>query len=209
MKEVNRVMESRNLHSIREMVEGFAADMLVQPALVMKNGDGYATLSYGELQDAVRSLGTALLERGMRSGDRVGLISENRSEWVITYLAVTCAGGVIVPYDILLKAEELSAIVRGGGARTVFTSAEYREKVEKAAAGLIDTVVMFDTPAGSEVSFSSLLEQGRCLRQEGRDLYRRVSVEPDSLAALIFTSGTTGTPKGVMLSHRNLVENGD
>ena len=90
--QVNKVFESRNVHSIREMVESFREDMLGQPALTMKKEAGYHTLSYGELRDTISSLGAALLARGVRPGDRVGLISENRSEWVITYLAVTCAG---------------------------------------------------------------------------------------------------------------------
>jgi long-chain acyl-CoA synthetase len=213
--QVNRVSASRNVHSIREMVESFAMHGLEHPALNMKRADGYWTLSYGELQEHIHSLGAALLKRGMRKGDRVGLISENRSEWVITYLAVTCSGGVIVPYDILLKGEELGAIVRASGARIIFTSAEYREKVQRAAAGAIDTLVLFDPPAPvaasgfALLSFFDLVEQGRTFVARGGDLYATASVAPDDLAALIFTSGTTGTPKGVMLSHRNLVENGD
>ncbi|MGA2480618.1 MAG: AMP-binding protein [Spirochaetia bacterium] len=209
---VNVVSQSRNQHSIREMVDGFRADRLSNPALNMKRPDGYWTLSYGELQEHVRSLGAALLARGMRKGDRVGLISENRSEWVISYLAVACAGGVIVPYDILLKGEELASIVRASGARTIFTSAEYREKVQKASAGAVDTLILFDPPPAAERGmpyFFSLLDEGRALVGRAGDPYAAAIVTPDDLAALIFTSGTTGTPKGVMLSHRNLVENGD
>jgi long-chain acyl-CoA synthetase len=209
---VNVVSQSRNQHSIREMVEGFRPDRLSDPALNMKRADGYWTLSYGQLKEHVHALGAALLARGMRKGDRVGVISENRSEWVITYLAVTCAGGVIVPFDILLKGEELASIVRASGARIIFTSAEYREKVQKASAGAVDTVVLFDPPAAAEsgiLFFFSLLEEGRALAGRAGDPYAAAVVIPDDLAALIFTSGTTGTPKGVMLSHRNLVENGD
>ena len=73
--DINRVSESRNVHSIREMVEGFRTDRLAIPALNMKRAGGYWTLSYGELQEHVRILGAALLRRGMRKGDRVGLIS--------------------------------------------------------------------------------------------------------------------------------------
>jgi long-chain acyl-CoA synthetase len=213
--QINRVQDSRNVHSIREMVEGFSADRLSLPALTMKKGSGYETLSYGEMREQVRSLGEALLARGISRGDRVGLMSENRSEWVITYLAVTGAGAVIVPYDILLKVEELGAIVRASGARMIFTSSDYREKVGKAAGAAVPTIVSFDPPdsrpgAGPVcLSFSDLREEGRALRAGGGHSYLAVQVRPDDLAALIFTSGTTGTPKGVMLSHRNLVENGD
>ncbi len=151
---------------------------------------------------------------GSAKGDRVGLISENRSEWVITYLAVTCVGAVIVPYDILLKTEELASIVRASGARIIFTSAEYREKVPRMRrGGAVKRLVLFDDvrrrPMPRDICIA-LVEKGRRSMSAGdRPATPRAAVAPDDLAALIFTSGTTGTPKGVMLSHRNLVENGD
>jgi long-chain acyl-CoA synthetase len=213
--QINKVADSRNVHSVREMVETFAADKLALPALVMKKGDRYETVSYGGLRERVRSLGAALRARGVAKGDRVGLISENRSEWVITYLAVTSAGAVIVPYDILLKVDELGAIARASGARFIFTSSEYREKVGRAAGSAAPVIVLFDPPDSPTslgpacLSFTALVEEGKALVGKGGDPYGGVAVAPNDLAALIFTSGTTGTPKGVMLSHRNLVENGD
>jgi long-chain acyl-CoA synthetase len=216
---VNRVAPARNLSSIRQMVDGFPAAWKDIPALNMKRGDSYWKLTYGGLQEHVAALGTALLAMGVGPGTRVGLISENRSEWVVTYLAVTCAGAVIVPFDILLKSEELASIMRASEARIVFTSAEYLEKVTRAgaAAGTVKTIALFDAgaeasaPAGSwtTTTFAAVLEKGRAERAAGRDRYAAAAVAPDGLAALIFTSGTTGVPKGVMLSHRNLVENGD
>ncbi len=134
----------------------------------------------------------------------------------MTYLAVTCVGAVIVPYDILLKAEELGSIMLASGACMVFTSAEYLEKVSRALPPAVRTVVLFDTAAAAApvgdravLSFADLVDQGRATRRSAQDPYAAAAVAPDDLAALIFTSGTTGTPKGVMLSHRNLVENGD
>ncbi|HEY9595392.1 MAG TPA: AMP-binding protein, partial [Spirochaetia bacterium] len=93
---VNRLVESRDRHSVREMVEGFDPAWLQWPALQMKRPDGYWRLTYRELQDHVRGLGEALLQAGVRRGDKIGLIAENRSEWVLTYLAVTCVGAIIV-----------------------------------------------------------------------------------------------------------------
>jgi long-chain acyl-CoA synthetase len=215
--QINSVTTSRGVHSIREMVETFREDRLSCPALNMKRGDSYWTLDYRGLQEHVHSLGAALLARGIRTGDRVGLISENRSEWVLTYLAVTCARAVIVPFDILLKKDELAAVARASGARAIFTSAEYFSKVSGVCTELGGTgsLVLFDDPGATApsgwpvTSFGSLLEAGRAARASGADLFKDVVISPDDLAALIFTSGTTGTPKGVMLSHRNLVENGD
>jgi long-chain acyl-CoA synthetase len=212
--QINRVADSVHPVSLRAVVEGFREDRLSGVALRMKRGEGYWELTYGETREWVRNLGAELLSRGVRAGDRVGVISENRSEWVLAYLAVTCIGAVIVPYDILLKPDELGVIVRASGARMIFTSAEYLEKVGKAAAGAVDSLVLFDplpaAPAAIPLlSFTDLVESGRRLRAAGRDAYGGVTVSPDSLAELIFTSGTMGTPKGVMLSHGNIVQNAD
>jgi long-chain acyl-CoA synthetase len=243
--QINRVAPPRDLHSVRQMMEGFAPDKLSLPALTSRRGDGYWTLSYGELAQQVASLAAGVAAVGIRAGDRVGVISENRSEWVITYLAVTSFGAVIVPFDILLKTEELASIMRASGARLVFTSAEYHDKVLKAADAGVRIVLCDPHPeieraypglavglpwsaweaksaevaraeAGAPVPFGtrryipfpSLVGAGRALRDRGADPYA-APLTPDDLAALIFTSGTTGVPKGVMLSHRNLVENGD
>jgi len=237
---VNRVMPARHLLTVRELVESFAPDKLSVVALQSRRADGWSRLSHGELRDWVRGLGTALLAAGVRPGDRVGLISENRSEWVIGYLAVTCVGAVVVPFDILLKAEELAAVMKSAAPVLVFTSNEYLEKVRKAQliAGASARLVLFDanelvdasaaahgvdaaSSATAEAAkavpfagwttlpFAALVETGRLLRGRGRDLWAGAVVKPKDLAALIFTSGTTGIPKGVMLSHGNLVANGD
>lgn len=237
---VNRVMPARHLLTVRELVESFAPDKLSVVALQSRRSDGWSRLSYGELRDWVRGLGTALLAAGVRPGDRVGLISENRSEWVISYLAITCIGAVVVPFDILLKAEELAAVMKAAAPVLVFTSNEYLEKVQKAQliAGASARLVLFDAnalvdtaaaahgaDAGASATaeaakavpfagwkalpFAALVETGRLLRGRGRDLWAGSMVKPKDLAALIFTSGTTGVPKGVMLSHGNIVANGD
>jgi len=206
--QANRVMPSRNLHTIREMVVSFGARGSAVPALSMKKEGGYWTLSYPELAEHAKALAAALRGLGAAKGSRIGLVSENRSEWVISYLAVTSSAAVIVPYDILLKTEELASIVRASEARIILTSAEYLEKVKKAAGVGVRIVVFDPAPEQNLTCFFDLLERGRAGIREGADPFADL-IEPDDLAALIFTSGTTGTPKGVMLSHRNLVENGD
>jgi long-chain acyl-CoA synthetase len=237
----NIVAPSRGLSTLRGMVDGFDGASGGCLALTMRKSPGrYWELTYRELKEHIRRGAAALAAMGIGKGDRVGVISENRSEWVITYLSTVYLGAVIVPFDILLKPDELALVVKASGPRIVFTSSEYAEKVLKAeaAAGEKKSFVLFDdadprlassaarlnasaaeearraasgTPAfGGErfLPFAAFLALGGAALEGGQDP-GRFPVEPDDLAALIFTSGTTGAPKGVMLSHRNLVDNAD
>ena len=205
--QINKIRPSKNLHTIRELVGTFTARGPSVPALCMKTGAEYRTLSYGELAEHVAALAQGLRSLGVSKGSRVGLISENRSEWIISYLAVTSSAAVVVPYDILLKKEELASIVRASGARIILTSAEYLEKVRHAAGADI-RIIVFDPPSADSLGFQDVQKRGRAEMAKGADPFADI-ISPDDLAALIFTSGTTGAPKGVMLSHRNLVENSD
>lgn len=246
-----RISPSIRKQTIREVIDTFQKDRLGLTAMQMKKGEGYFRLTYGELQDAIRHAGNALLKMGVKKGDRIGVISENRVEWAITYLTVTSIGAVIVPYDILLQTEELLHIMRASEARIIFTSDAYLDKVVYARERIdaIKKIVLFDPneekfreingtdPDGKKehvspgewirglvskvlkrdvafvdeplVFWDMLLSLGRMLDDRREGGYDKTSVTPKDLAALIFTSGTTGLPKGVMLSHWNLVSNAD
>ena len=251
---INRVSPPVNKKTIREMIETFDPDKLDLISIIMKEADDYWKITYGELQDYIRSVGNALLKIGVKKGDKIGLIAENRTEWILTYLTVTCVGAVIVPFDILLKPEELIPIVRASEVTMIFTSNSYFDRVQEAKSLIKDIkkVVIFDIDnpnlekaiadeeAGKKdifrfsnikkainrllrkdllktvpyedsefLYFFSLYDLGKELAENGEDLYADVEVDTDDLAALIFTSGTTGLPKAVMLSHYNLMSNGD
>ncbi len=223
--QINRIMPPRGVPTIRALIESLESSKLGLPALAMKLGDGsYWRLSYGQTQEHVRALGEALLASGVSPGDRVGLIGENRSEWILSYLAATAIGAVIVPFDILIKPEELAPIIRSSGARLVLASGSYLERLLEArrvsTAGLtqdsVAKVVLFDDPASVApgapwpiVGFKDLLATGRQLLAGASARYPTISVRPGDLAALIYTSGTTGEPKAVMLSHGNIMANAD
>ncbi len=188
--QVNRIVPARGLRSVRELIESFEGDKLALPALAMKLPDGsYWRLSYGELQEHVRALGEALLALGVGRGDRIGLIAENRSEWIITYLAVTATGAVIVPFDVLIKPEELAPIVRSSGARIVFTSASYLDRLAEvrrltastAKPDAVEKVVLFDDPGAGTLPFSiaafrDVIARGRELLAQPAPRYRAIRV---------------------------------
>ena len=160
-----------------------------------KSGGAWTPVSTAELDRRVRACAAGLAALGLKPGDRAAIVSYNRLEWVVADWACQLIGVADVPIYSTLPADQVDYILRDAGARMVFV--ENAEQAEKAkASGL--PLVSFDPAPGTE-SFDDFLRRG---------------AEPpacapaaDDLATLIYTSGTTGVPKGVMLTHRNLVSN--
>ncbi len=149
------------------------------------------SLSWKEVHGAVHRTAGYLLAHGVRAGDRVALTGKNSPEWAVAYLAILAAGAVVVPLDHQLGAEEMSTLIRFVEAPALFADEE-----------------KLDALGSSGARLRLSLAPGRpnyILQLAGSvQPVARPAVETDT-AAILFTSGTTGTPKGVTLSHRNLV----
>ena len=190
-----------------------------RPLLVGQVRSGaIAGLSTREWFDALRDLALGLESLGVAAGDRVAIMSESRPEWLIADLAALTFGAVTVPVYSTLAAGQTRYIVQDAGARVAFVStAAQVEKLQSVRHQLpaLEAVVAFDDVAESSPSvmtFAGLAERGHARMMAGwgvarafRDRARQV--RPEHLATIIYTSGTTGEPKGVMLSHRNLLSN--
>ena len=171
-------------------------------------------ISSAEMVNDVKALAVGLHSLGVRVGDRVGLLSENRSEWVITDLGILGCGAADVPVYATQTAHQIEYLIKDSGLEIIFVSTkQQKEKVESAFGQntKLKLIVSFDDGPEDDrhLNYSSLLEKGRdALAQDG-SLFDRLStaVDADSLGTLIYTSGTTGEPKGVMLTHRNLIAN--
>jgi len=161
-------------------------------AIRMKADDRYQQYTYRDLIRSIASVTRSLSESGINKGDRVGLLSENRPEWMIAYLAVVSCGAVIVPLDAQLTAKEVTVLLANSGAKAVFVSADSRQKLP-----LSEPLVVISFDPGDGIPFSRMVTS-----------YPDAALPPahaaNDLAALLYTSGTTGDPKGVMLSHSNL-----
>ncbi len=181
--------------------------------------------TYQTVAERVRKIGAFLTRAGLSPGDRVAIISNTRPEWMETDLGILAAGGVVVSVYPSLTYEEIGYILFDSGARIVF--AENKEQVEKLRrlrseeilmpatedrpechqCVVIDSVVVFEEEAsGGEVaSLSAVLSNTSKEEANGLSAWR--SVTPDDMAALVYTSGTTGPPKGVMQTHANHLAN--
>ncbi len=179
------------LTKIQEAASHYPGNIAVQ----IKEGDQYRNYTYAELIRIVASVSRGLSDLDIRKTDRVAILSENRPEWIFAYLAVTSLGAVAVPLDAQLTDKEVALLLENSGAKAVCVSAGTRSKLPTSGAA---TVLSFDP--GDGISFAGLMQAHSAAP---------VPATPDDsdLAVILYTSGTTGDPKGVMLSHGNLVAN--
>jgi len=179
-------------------------------AMRYKAGGSWHSISYGELDDRIRAAAKALLEMGIREGDRVGIFSPNCPEWAIVDFAILSIGAVSVAIYATDTAKEAEYIARDAELRLVFVGGEAQyDKVKTFIGSLeaLDKVVVFDETAavegGESLRFADFMERGR---RSGRDEELEAFLgraTPDDVATLIYTSGTTGLPKGAILTHAN------
>ena len=170
-----------------------------QGALAYRDGDSFREVTLSEIKDRVESLAKGLIWAGVRRGDRVCLFSPTRIEYTYVDLAIWAIGGVGVTIYETSSAEQVEWIVKDSGAKVIFISGGERREVFKERAGKLGT-------CGMVFDFDDLMTLER-LGEEITDEElerRRRSVVADDLATLVYTSGTTGNPKGVELTHRNL-----
>ncbi len=168
-------------------------------------------ISYAEAAELVRLAAGGMAAAGVERGDRVAILSENRPEWAMTDWACLCSGVVGVPIYPTLSATQVAYILRDSGARLAFVSSkEQAEKIRASAAdlGRPIPVVSYDGEEGGATRWTDFLEEGRGSAL-ARDAFRAAALEagPHDLATVLYTSGTTGDPKGVMLTHNNIASN--
>ncbi len=179
-------------------------------ALAEKQQGVYRPISFSELRRKVEALGTAFLEMGFDRGDRIAILSENRIGWAVTYLAAVTSGLVAVPIDKELKEHDIRHILAFSGARLLMTSSAFVRLVRDERAGLRDlqAVVSLDgQEPDADAGIEQLLALGFQRLEEGDRRWLQRTVTPADTAALIFTSGTTGAAKAVLLSHGGIAAN--
>jgi long-chain acyl-CoA synthetase len=184
-----------------------------QNLLMAKRDSVYRPISTADFKNRVRDLSLGLRELGLRPGDKVVILSENRPEWVVADFAVLCAGGVTVPVYTSLLPEQVGYIIADSEAKIVICSnRELWLKVEavRDKLPLLAHAVLIEEEEPKGVwGLAEVVLKGRRAGEANPGLFERSveAVGPDDLASIIYTSGTTGAPRGVMLSHANFTSN--
>ena len=184
-------------------------------ALNQKVDDEWFHISAVTFVERVQSVALGLAALGIRPGDRIALLSENRPEWSIVDLAILSLGAINVPIYTTQAVDQIDFILKDSGARAIFISNRnlYRHARTVLAERTLEHLIFFDPEVAEDIDRGSSLEslentgqtQAR-ERPEAFDAYLS-AVRPDDLATIIYTSGTTGEPKGVMLTHNNFMSN--
>lgn len=205
--------EVRKVSSIKDVLETSASLYSERTAFLQKRkgSDKYEPVTYKQYKTEVDALGTELIDMGLK-GSRIAIISENRYDWVVSYMAAVAGAGVVVPLDKELPENEIENLLVRSKADAVIFSGNLREHI-KSISKRIDFVKFYidmDAEAEGENGFiplRSLVDKGRKLVDEGRTDFTKAEIDPDVMGILLFTSATTDKSKAVMLCHRNIVEN--
>jgi long-chain acyl-CoA synthetase len=151
-------------------------------------------MTYEQTHENVIRFSNALVKKGIKKGDRVALTGKNSPEWAISYLAILYAGAVVVPLDYQLKPEEMDYLMGFAEVKILIVDEEKYDLLDtEGTLGLIGKYSL--SPKHADYVYDHL----------DKTYKKRTMPETDDLAAIMFTSGTTGNPKGVMLTHKNLV----
>lgn len=187
--------------TIQDVLEAINKNFGETTALEIKEKDGrYRKLSYVGLGRRAVDVSSALIKFGLKKGDRVAVFSESRPEWAVVFFAAVSCGAIIVPLDIKLSRKEIDFILNDSGARFLFVSAKLLSGLEgvRASCGKLEKVICLD-----EVRADDIALMKDFLLIEGEQKYN--PIHPDDTAMIVYTSGTTGVAKGVVLSYRGLL----
>lgn len=204
--------EVRQISTLKDMLESSARIFADEAAFLVKTEEGgpYKPITYKQYYDEVNALGTALINLGL-SGKRVAIISENRYEWTVSYLATVNGTGIVIPLDKELPVGEIKSLLLRAKADAVFYSGSKSSEVESISNELpnLKYLISFDNDQSTDkiLSYRDLMKKGFELVKSGDRSFLDAEIDREAMSILLFTSGTTDKSKAVMLSHKNICSN--
>jgi len=169
----------------------------------------YEGITFNKFREMVRSLGEALIEIGFNPRDKIALIGKNCRNWATAYYAITSSNFIVVPLDKDIKETELANIIEKAKLKGAIFENKYRDIFKKLLDkySFLEIIIPFEKEEGFEYSLEEMYNIGKNLISNGSKRYDNITINPEKVTSIIFTSGTTGNPKGVMLSQKNITSN--
>ena len=205
-------MEAKTLvEMLQEVVQQYGQ----KTSLMQKVEGKYQGFSYNELGERVKNFALGLASLGITQGDRIALMSENRPEWAISDFGILSLGATNVPIYPTITPQQIEYILKDSGSRLIIVSTpDLLEKILEIFDNLpaLQKIIYMDEPEAKKdfmLKFSELYEMGQTFEKDHAGYFEDAikTVKLNDLCGIIYTSGTTGAPKGVMLSHNNLLSN--
>lgn len=195
----------REFSDIREMIDQSVELFPDRNAFEIKRANEHFNITYKEYYEDINGLVTALVNDGF-DGNSIAVCANNCYEYCLSYLAVICSGNVIVPVDKELHEEDIIGILRTSKSKILICDSFFTDRIDISKLGDIRVMTIdCDLTANGAEKFADYVAKGKELNASGKTLWRDVKQDPDRLCTLLFTSGTTGTSKGVMLCQNNFV----
>src|SRR5271169_1213847 len=175
-------------------------------ALALQRPDRIESCTYAELRRMAESVGRWITENGFAHGSRLAILADNHPRWVAAYLGIIASGCVAVPLDTALHADQAAKLLKDSGASAVFCDAKHLPVARPATTELNLAVILMDPDRMTSHSFrENWLGNLPAIFNNGPGRFKPARAKNDDLASLIYTSGTTADPKGVMLTHANFL----
>ena len=206
-KPIHKFMEFTDL---KDMLEKTGEAFGERPAYIFKTEEPgkFKEITHKEFRDDIKSLGTALINLGLKD-KRIAVISDNRYEWGVVYLATVTGTGVIVPLDKALPDNEIENLIVRSEVEAIFYSNKYDNIMNKIREKGNTNVKFFvsmdlDKKENGVYSQKELTEEGKKLLENGNKEFVDAKINNEEMGIMLFTSGTTAMSKAVMLSHKNI-----
>ena len=184
------------VYTTKELLDFCATEYGSKEAFAYQTRKQEISISFAEFKTQVNAFGTYLFSESF-NGRHVAVFGENSYEWILTHFAVTCGGNVIVPIDKELDVDSIAELLTDSESKVLVYSNTYADIAEQLQAKLPNITYI------NIKNFPACIEKGKQLIADGYTEYINVEVNKDDLASIVYTSGTTGKSKGVMLTHNN------
>ena len=205
--------EKLNFTDLKDMLNQTEDMYANRPAFKFKTDEPgkFDIITHKEYREQIKALGTSLINLGLQ-GERIAVISENRYEWGLAYLAVATGTGVVVPLDRALPPNEIESLIERSEVKAIFYSNKYDETMDairEAGKSNIKYFISMDLEQKTNDVYSQkeLIENGKKLLESGERSFIDAKIDNENMGIMLFTSGTTSISKAVMLSHKNIVTN--
>lgn len=211
--EVFELEELKNLQSLKDIINVRYNLVLDKTAFIEKEAgkDKFKNITYREIKNKINGLGTYMLNKLNITGEKIAVIGENSHKWYVTYMAVTCGVGIIVPLDKGLPENEIHSLIERSDVKAIVYSHRRSEMIQNLREDLPEDMIYIDMQKEKSdeesLSFDEIITEGIKMIEKGDRSYIDAKIDREAFSVLLYTSGTSDKSKGVMLSHKNLCAN--